>query len=72
MKYYFELAKGKEGTLNDGRHFIIKSIPKVIACSDGTLKYGDVEVKINNKLYWLRIKDFVDGIASFGDLNISK
>ena len=39
-------------------------------CSDGTFKYGDIEVGINNEHHVMRISEFIEHIKSIGDLEI--
>ena len=67
---YFELKYGQSGSLIDGRFYNILSIPSVMMCSDGSYKYGDIEVGINNEYYKMRISEFIENIKTIGDLEI--
>ena len=69
-KYNFELKCGQSGFLDDGSFFYIMSIPSIMMCSDGTFKYGDIEVGINNEHHVMRISEFIEHIKSIGDLEI--
>ena len=69
-QYYFELKCGQSGFLVDGRFYNIISIPSVMMCSDGSFKYGDIEVGINNEHYVMRISEFIENIKTIGDLTI--
>ena len=69
-KYNFELKCGQSGFLDDGRFFNIMSIPSIMMCSDGSFKYGDIEVGINNEHHVMRISEFIEHIKSIGDLEI--
>ena len=69
-KYNFELKCGQSGFLDDGSFFYIMSIPSIMMCSDGSFKYGDIEVGINNEHYVMRISEFIEHIKSIGDLEI--
>ena len=39
-------------------------------CSDGSYKYGDIEVGINNEYYKMRISEFMENIKTIGNLEI--
>lgn len=39
-------------------------------CSDGSYKYGDIEVDINNEYYKMRISEFMENVKTIGDLEI--
>lgn len=69
-KKYFELKCGTSGWLDDGRFYNVLSIPSITMCSDGTFKYGDIEVGINNEYHKMRIEEFISHIKSIGDLTI--
>lgn len=69
-KYNFELKCGQSGWLIDGRFYNILSIPSIMMCSDGSFKYGDIEVGINNEHYVMRISEFIENIKTIGDLTI--
>ena len=69
-KYNFELKCGQSGFLDDGRYFNIMSIPSIMMCSDGSFKYGDIEVGIKNEHHVMRISEFIDHIKSIGNLEI--
>ena len=63
-KTYFELKCGQSGFLVDGRFYNILSIPSVMMCSDGSYKYGDIEVGINNEYYKMRISEFMENVKT--------
>lgn len=69
-KYCFELKCGSSGLLDDGRFYNVLSIPSILICSDGTFKYGDIEVGINNEYYKMRIGEFISHIKTIGDLTV--
>ena len=69
-KYNFELKCGQSGILDDGRYFYIMCIPSIMMCSDGSFKYGDIEVGINNEHYVMKISEFMEHIKSIGNLEI--
>lgn len=69
-EYNFELKCGQSGWLIDGRFYNIMSIPSIMMCSDGSFKYGDIEVGINNEHYVMRISEFVENIKTIGNLTI--
>lgn len=69
-KTYFELKCGQSGFLVDGRFYNILSIPSVMMCSDGSYKYGDIEVGINNEYHKMRISEFMENVKTIGNLEI--
>lgn len=69
-KYNFELKCGQSGFLTDGRFYNVLSIPSIVMCSDGSYKWGDIEVGINNEYYKMRISEFIQNIKTIGDLTI--
>ena len=69
-KFYFEIKEGQCGLLDDGRPFKIVSIPSIMMCTDGTLRYGDVRVEIEEIPCTIRIAEFIDHIGIIGDLTI--
>lgn len=69
-KYYFEIKKGANGLLKDGRQFNVTSIPKIMMCSDGTMRWGDVELTINGEPCVIRISELIENISTIGDLTI--
>lgn len=69
-KYNFELKCGQSGFLIDGRFYNILSIPSIVMCSDGSYKWGDIEVGINNEYHKMRISEFIQNIKTIGDLTI--
>lgn len=69
-KHYFEIKEGQSGLLMDGRHYEVKSIPSIMMCSDGTLRYGDVCLNIEGVSYKIRISEFVDNVKTIGDLTL--
>ena len=69
-KYYFELKCGASGWLDDGRFYNVLSIPSIMMCSDGTFKYGDIEVGISNEYHKMRIDEFISHIKTIGNLTV--
>lgn len=69
-KYYFELKCGVSGLLDDGRFYNVLSIPSIMMCSNGTFKYGDIEVGINNEYHKMRIDEFISHIKTIGNLTV--
>ena len=69
-KRYFEIKKGQYGFLDDGRDYKVVSIPSITMCSDGTLKYGDVVLNIDDEFYTIRISEFVEHVKIIGNLAI--
>jgi hypothetical protein len=69
-KFYFEIKKGQSGWLDDGRYYRVTSIPTITMCTDGSLRYGDVELMIDNEPYTIRISEFVEHIKTVGNLTI--
>lgn len=70
MKKNFELKRGQSGFLVDGRFYYILSIPSVMMCSDGSYKYGDIEIGINNEYHEMRISEFMENVKTIGNLDI--
>lgn len=70
-KYYFEIKKGANGLLKDGRQFNVISIPKIMMCSDGTMRWGDVELTIDGEHNVVRISEFIEIVQTIGDLTIN-
>lgn len=69
-KYFFDLKCGASGWLDDGRFYNVMSIPSITMGSDGTFKYGDIKVGINNEPYVMRIDEFISHIKTIGNLTI--
>jgi hypothetical protein len=69
-KYYFELKKGTNGLLKDGRQFNVTSIPKIMMCSDGTMRWGDVELTIDGEHHVVRISELIENLAAVGELTV--
>jgi hypothetical protein len=70
MVYNLDLRFGKEGYFVDGRHFCITSIPSIMACSDGTIKYADISVQIDGIYHTMRVDEFVKNIKTIGNLTV--
>lgn len=68
--YNLDLRFGKEGYLVDGRRFCITSIPSIMACSDGTIKYADISVQIDGVYHTMRVDEFVKNVKTIGNLTI--
>lgn len=71
-KFYFDIKKGQYGFLDDGRYYKIVSVPSITMCSDGTLRYGDVELNIDDEFHTIRISEFVEHVSTIGNLTIRK
>lgn len=69
-KFYFDIKKGQQGYLDDGRHYEVLSVSSITMCSNGTLRYGDVELNIDDKFYTIRISEFIEHVKTVGDLTI--
>lgn len=68
--YNLDLRAGAEGYLVDGRYYCIKSIPSIMARSDGKIKYGDIELQIDETHYTMRVSEFLENVKTIGNLQV--
>ena len=69
-KKCMELKCGQSGFFVDGRYYKIHSIPSITMCSDGSYKYGDIKVCIDDEDCEMSISEFIENVKTIGNLSI--
>ena len=72
QEFYLELKNGQCGFFDDGRFYTILSVPSVMMCTDGSIRWGDVELIFDNEdePRVIRISEFLEHVSTIGNLTI--
>lgn len=72
QKLYLEIKNGQHGYFDDGRYYTVLSVPSIMMCTDGSLRWGDVEVRFDDEEmpYVMRISEFMEHVVTAGNLTI--
>ena len=63
-KRYFEIHPGRTGELIDGRKFEIVDFRSMMVCTDGSVTYADVTIKIDGEFRVIRVSELCENISS--------